>query len=298
MKLRFRLISLFTIIGLVGAEVGVRLAGLVDFPLYEANPVVGYIPAANQSGSFLNKNAWRFNAQHMGAAAFEPGSGANVLLVGDSLVLGGNPYREVDRLAPSLQALLPAGSRVWPISAGSWALRNELAWLRSNPDVVNKVSAIVFVVNSGDFAEASSWSCELTHPTQKPTLALLYLFEKYVHAFSPCDGTVPVGLQVPPGDLPSELQAFLNGRADKVHFVWYADKPEQADAQLRQTKRTPQFAILKAAGGAKHLVSVADDPRWSAAYYRDGIHATPEGNRVLADIIKSDLVRAGVVADK
>ncbi len=60
---------------------------------------------------------------------------------------------------------------LWPISAGSWALRNELAYLRVNPDVVTQIDALVFVFNSGDFAEASSWKCELTHPRTKPNLA-------------------------------------------------------------------------------------------------------------------------------
>lgn len=248
MKLNWRILVVLATAGLVCGEVGVRLAGFVDFPLYEANAVMGYIPAASQSGSFLNKNTWRFNELHMGAVPFKP-TRNNVLLVGDSIVLGGNPLSETDRLGPKLQKILPLDVSVWPISAGSWALRNELAWLRANPDVVDKVSAIVFVVNSGDFGEASSWSCELTHPTHKPTLALFYLVEKYVHAFSPCNGSVPPGLQVPPGDLPRELQAFLAGRADKVHFVWYADKTELADTALRQIKQDAQLTTLRVAGG-------------------------------------------------
>lgn len=292
MKFVLRRYALIAALGLLCAEVGVRLPGMVDFPLYEANSKIGYIPAANQSGAFLNKNTWRFNALHMGAEAFEPGLAGNVLLVGDSLVLGGNSYREEDRLGPKLQAALPAGTRVWPISAGSWALRNELVWLRANPKVLDKVTSLVWVVNSGDFAEASSWSCELTHPTRNPSVALVYLFEKYVYTFTPCDGTVPAGLQVPPGDLQQELQAFLASHAHKVLFVWYADKPQQANAVLRQTTQAPQLAALKAAG-ARHAITVAEDSRWSAAYYKDAIHPTPEGNQVLASIIRDGLAKAG-----
>lgn len=233
----------------------------------------------------------------MGATEFQPGSKTNVLLLGDSLVLGGNPYREDERLGPRLQATLPQGTRVWPISAGSWALRNELAWLRANPDVVEKMDTLVFVVNSGDFAEASSWSCELTHPTHKPSSALFYLFEKYVYAFSPCDGTVPPALQVPPGNLPQELQTFLAGKIPKVLFVSYADKAEQADVAQREGKQAVQLAMLRGAG-AKSLLNVAEDARWSSVYYRDGIHPTPDGYQVLASIIKDGLLRDGVVTGR
>ena len=76
----------------------------VDFPLYEANAQIGYIPTANQHGSFLNKINWQFNALHMGGSAFAPNPSHDVLLVGDGLVYGGNGYRQLERLGPALQA--------------------------------------------------------------------------------------------------------------------------------------------------------------------------------------------------
>jgi hypothetical protein len=103
---RLRYWLLLALAALPVAEGGVRAFGLVDFPLYEANAQIGYIPAANQEGSFLNKNAWQFNALHMGAPAFAPNPARDVLLVGDSLVYGGNAYRQSERLGPTLQAQL------------------------------------------------------------------------------------------------------------------------------------------------------------------------------------------------
>lgn len=56
--------------------------------------------------------------------------------------------------------------------------------------------------------------------------------EKYVCAFTLCDGAVP-----------QDLQAFPTGRADKVFFVWYADKSEQVDsAAPKQTVRATGHA--------------------------------------------------------
>ncbi len=108
---------------LVLAEGAAQLSGVVDLPIYEANNQIGYIPAPNQSGKFLHKNDYRFNEYSMGAGSFSPDPARfNLLLVGDSIVLGGNPLAESDRLGPQLEKR--AGWQVWPVSAGSWALQN------------------------------------------------------------------------------------------------------------------------------------------------------------------------------
>lgn len=272
------------------AEASMRTFGLMDFALYQANDQVGYIPAANQQGSFLNKNEWQFNALHMGAPAFTPNPARDVLLVGDSVVYGGNQYRQPERLGPALQTLLQerGGGQVWPISAGSWALRNELAYLRLNPQVPASVNRIVFVLNSGDFGNtASSWACELTHPRTHPKVALWYLVNKYVHAFEPC-GDVPAALKVPDGDLAAELAAFMALHGSKTSFVLYPDKPEAADAALAAQHFAAGQAMLHAAG-ASRLVHVQQDKRWGVGWYQDGIHPTAAGLKTLATIIHDDL---------
>jgi len=274
-------------------EGSVRALGMVDFPLYQVNAQIGYIPAASQQGSFLNKNDWQFNALHMGAPAFVPNPAQDILLVGDSLVYGGNAYRQPERLGPALQTLLQergGGGQVWPVSAGSWTLRNALAYMRLNPQVPVSVRRIVFVLNSGDFDNtASSWSCALTHPRTQPTVALWYLVNKYVHAFEPC-GDVPAALKVPDGDLAAELAAFMALHAVKTSFVLYPDKPEAADAALGRQHFAPGQALLQAAG-ATRLLYVQQDPRWGVGWYQDGIHPTAAGFKTLAAIIGDELTQ-------
>ena len=197
------------LVGGLAAEVGVRVAGLVDFPLYDADATIGYIPKANQRGSFLNKNDWVINEKHMGAETFVPDPAGNILLVGDSIVWGGNPYALPDRLGPRLQALVKG--KVWPIAAGSWSLQNQLAYLNANPDVVSRVDTIVFVLNSGDLGPPSSWNCSLTHQRERSTVALIYLAKKYVLRW-PCEGT-PAELQLKTQDPLVILRAFIDERA-------------------------------------------------------------------------------------
>ena len=284
---------LLLVVAILFTEVLVRGLGFIDFPVYDANAQVGYIPAALQQGRFLNRNRWEFNSLHMGTAEFTPSAALDVLLVGDSIVFGGNHYQYHDQLGPALQANLQRthpGGAVWPISAGSWALRNELAWLRTNPQVVAQVDQVMFVVNSGDFDEAISWSCEVTHPRKKPVVALWYLFNKYVFAFERCD-RVPTELKVPPGNLAAELTSFLKAYGDKTLFVLYPDREEALNAALAEIRFASHIALLKSSGTDK-IFQLAGNERLRASFYRDDIHPTPEGNRVLASIL------AGLIAEK
>jgi hypothetical protein len=232
-------------------------------------------------------NPWRFNALSMGAREFAPTPNAvDLLLVGDSVVLGGNPYREEDRLGPQLERQLK--TPVWPISAGSWALRNELTYLRHHPDVVRQVDAIVFVLNNGDFNQASSWACDLTHPVKRPGSAAVYLFRKYVHGS--CPPTAP-DMKVPEGDWKQDLREFLaspGAQGKPVIFFLYPDHREAANGSLRASQLEVHGPELQAQG-VRQVVSVGRDPRWKDAFYRDEIHPDVEGTRVLAAIISESL---------
>lgn len=275
------------------AEVGLRATAIADFPLYDADNDIGYIPKASQSGAFLWKNDWQFNAKNMGAAEFKPGAAVDTLLIGDSIVLGGNPYKQADRLGPQLSRVL--GQPVWPIAAGSWALRNELKYLKRHPEVVRSVGRIIFVSNSGDFDEASSWACEETHPRSRPLLVSVYLLKKYVYNWAPC-GAGPVALHVPAGDWKPELQEFLASEPAKgkvIRFIMYPDKEEATDAKLLQSRLETHIPELLLDGvDASAIYDVGRDPRWNAGYYRDEIHPTVEGMTVLAKIISAPLASA------
>jgi hypothetical protein len=214
----------------------------------------------------------------MAAAEFAPSPTAHdVLLVGDSIVLGGNKYRLEDRLGPQLARL--TGLPVWPVAAGSWSLRNELIYLRQHPDVVAGVDAFVFVLNSEDFEQASSWTCDLIHPRERPALAVVYLFRKYIRGG--CEDARP-DLKVPEGDWKQDLAAFVAtpGAGGKpLTFFLYPGRDDFSGTWV-----DPRASELRAAG-AVHVYPIGSDARWKPSFYRDGIHPTEEGYRVLASII-------------
>jgi lysophospholipase L1-like esterase len=271
------------------AELGVRLAGLLDVPLFVIDPVVGYLPAPNQQGSFMRRHAWAFNELSMGTSRpFKPGPERNILLVGDSVVYGGPHYAEAERLGPLLEHALP-GSRVWPLAAGSWATRNELAWLRQHPEVVRQVDDIVFVTTSEDFTnEAASWHCESNNPTIQPWLALWFLAAKKWQ-LERCDQTLPQH-KVPDADTRVELLAWLNDpalRGKRLSFVLYPFKGpfEKQGAQANQTEREFLRPL-----GTWPVADLAADANWHAALYKDDAHPSPQGNAVLASFIARALL--------
>lgn len=104
----------------------------------------------------------------------------------------------------------------------------------------------------------------------------------YVYAREKC-GEVPAGLQVPPGDLAAELKAFLAVHGDKAVFVLYPDRDEFQSQALMQAHFAAGRALLAATRA--RTVQVAADRRWKTAYYKDGIHPTAQGNRVLAAVL-------------
>ena len=88
------------------SEVALRAVGFLDFPLHDRDDQIGYLPRPNQSGSFLNTNDWHINSLSMASGAFTPSdSASDILLVGDSIVYGGNAYKMNDRVAHYLSKI-------------------------------------------------------------------------------------------------------------------------------------------------------------------------------------------------
>lgn len=268
-------------------ELGTRAIGALDFPLYVADSRIGYIPAPSQSGMFLRRNYWHFNSLSMGAGEFRPSMKMrDILLLGDSIVLGGNHLKENERLGPNLGD--QTSSHVWPVSAASWSLRNELLYVKLHPHVANDVDEFVFVLNSGDFGEASSWACEWTHPRRPPMLAAIYLFQKYILKECP---PVESSRRVATGDWKLELARFV-AQADSlgkpVHVFLYPTRSELLDRRRMQDDLLSHVPELRAAG-VRSLHLIADYSEWQATFYRDDIHPSAEGTQILAAVMSRAL---------
>ena len=157
-KPRWAVVALASLALLVLTELGVRVAGLVDFPTYLRDDYFGYVPRPEQSGRFLTTNAWFFNDRSMGVA--EPWrpqpERTDILLIGNSIVLGGNPYDQKDKLGPLVQSLLNATCKVWPVAAGGWSTVNEFRFLERRPDVAAGADFFIWEVMAYQMGDRKS----------------------------------------------------------------------------------------------------------------------------------------------
>jgi lysophospholipase L1-like esterase len=285
---RFAFVIVVIVSVMFMAELALRWAGFIDFPVYSVDREIGYVPAPSQAGSFLNKNDWVVNERSMGiATAWIPNGNKDLLLIGDSLVWGGNPLAQREKLGPVLARLIPDWA-VWPASAGSWGVLNEITWLDRNEDVQREADVVVWVLNTADLAERTQWGSELTHPRQKPALAIGFLLEKYVipklSASKPAEVSPEKGVQV----VDATVQAFsdrlreLAGR--KVLIVLY---PTRSELTVSDGYDLFREAVIASLSGCCDMLEIKTLPEWSNSLYRDEIHPTVRGNEVFARAIAS-----------
>ena len=270
------------------------MSGAVDFPIYNVDAEIGYIPAPNQSGKFLNKNAWVFNDRSMGTAtAWNPSVKPNLLLIGNSIVMGGNPYDQPDKLGPQLQAKLGDKINVWPIATGAWSNVNESVYLQRNPDVLKAANFFVWEYMNGGFSQLSPDRGQYVFPSEKPLLASWYVLRRYV---------LPRFIEFNMNELPptgqskqesitlfeklvAEMSASKGGKVPGLLFL-YPSRDEYIAAQkgIDYVPDRKELERIATTYGLK-IVDVAKRPEWNLELYKEGTHPTVEGNRVLADIL-------------
>ena len=295
MKLKHRAKVLgFALLGLAAVEGAVKLSGITDFPIYVWDSKIGYIPAVNQQGSFLNKNRWSFNDRHMGVSRnWSPSENTNILLIGNSIVMGGNPYDQTEKLGPLIQAKLGAKANVWPIAAGGWTNVNETVYLDQNPDVVKANSFFVWEYMHGGLSQLSVNRGQYVFPNTKPLYATWYVLRRYV---------IPKFIDLNMNELPpsgalqkENLIAFENqvkalsaasGKNTPGILFFYPGKAEYESFKQGVDYVSDRSELMQIAS-RYHLkvVDIAKSPEWSEAQYREGTHPTAEGNKVLANIL-------------
>jgi hypothetical protein len=263
-------------VGLVAgaAEVAARVSGAVDFPIFSVSARAGYYPAPNQHGRFLNSNTWVFNDHSLGN--MQPYSPApnDVLIVGDSVVYGGNPIDHADKLAILLENF--SGRRVWSLAAGGWALENQLQMLKRDPGLLN-IKTIIFVKNSGDFGDMNVWKDAITYPLDNPSCAICYLFDKYI--FRSAD--VVDSPRSPAATLrwQASLREFLASYKGTLIWVLYPKAAEIGHL-------APEFNdIMPLIENRAKIIQIGAVSNWSRTYYRDSIHPNLHGNAEIARAI-------------
>lgn len=280
-------------ISLVFLELGLRYVGYGSFPIYDRDDEIKYIPAANQQGNFLNRNEWYFNDRHMGNKSnWDPKKHPDILLIGNSIVLGGNPFHHDDKLGPLLEKDLDGRYTVWSAAAGGWSNVNEMVYLDRNPDVLKNADAMIIEYMDGGLSAPNPWPGYYVFPDHRGWSLTNFAFGKYVvrplvgHFINEF-GSLPITGTTDPAQLERFRTLVSNAAKDrKVVIFMYPMLKNLRNTAGWQTVIAPIQEICRQQ--ALTCVDVAKDPTWSETLYStDGVHPTVAGNKALAAILAS-----------
>ena len=300
MRTKVFFISILVLLA-VGIELWIRSQGIVDFPIYDTDEGIGYIPKAGQQGSYLNRVPWKVNEKNMTAGPWKPNRKPDLLLIGDSIVWGGEEYRHEEKLGPQLQKHLPGWS-VWAVGASSWSVFNEVEYLKRNPEVVEATNFLLWELNSEDFAAKAQFFTDANTPRARPWSATVYATRKYL---LPVDFKVwlrsmlnqiqppPVSSFMDPRIAENRLIEGLNlfeRQRVPILILVYPNRAEWLARQQVHGEPTIKFdAFLRRIQDLQFSRLRVVDGRtispWSEQDYRDDIHPTVEGNDRLAEFL-------------
>ncbi|MGH6847441.1 MAG: hypothetical protein ACREC0_08370 [Methylocella sp.] len=273
-----------------------RYVGFGSYPIYDIDNDIKYIPGANQHGRFRNRNFWYFNDRHMGNISdWRPERHPNVLLIGDSIVFGGNPFNHGDKLGPLLEKGLGATTTVWSVAASAWTNVNEMVYLERNPDVLQSADTVIVEYMSDGLTAANPWPGYYVFPDHKPWLLTSYIFRRNVlvpllgRISSDC-GSVPATGATDAAQLQrfKMLISSVSSKRNVVIFMY----PMRFELRDRS-------GWLEATAPVRNLcqentlicIDVALEPTWGeSAYKGDGVHPTVAGNKALASILAKAVI--------
>jgi hypothetical protein len=300
---RWRWLTRLTLAGaaLIGAaELTLRYLRYDEFPIYDTDAKIGYIPKPNQAGCFLGRYCWTLNERSMLNEPWVPDREHGILVIGDSLVWGEVRMAPRDKLGACLQSVMGGHYRIWSVGAGSWANLNEVEYLKRNEDVIRNIHGLVWIANAGDFSYRSLWASDYTHPRQRPRFLVGYLAGKAAipwlkhllpASFQEQEQPVASDAEVS-AETARELRAWLKSAPRDLlqHslFVWY---PDAAELKTRNPATSHLLSAVRESVEAEgfRFFDLRGDARWRSDCYRDPIHPSAEGDRVLASVLQAQL---------
>ena len=306
--------------GITGLEAVCRYGlGLGDPPLVVRDPLCGYRFAPSQSVQRFG-NTVSYDDRSVRGNIVEPNATDpfRVLIIGDSVVNGGALTDDADTADGVLNDLgVRLGGRrlsFRSLSAGSWAPPQQLGYLRAYGTA--NANAIVFVLSSHDALGRHKGNVP-PFPSQKPWLAaeelvLRYVLQQKQHIFDSGDGWEATAANVPTEIANAadptavslwcldQICGFCKGNQLSLTFVLWPTRKEAVagawdylyDAITSVLAKNEMICI-------DLLADVRTQPDFANRLYRDDIHPTVAGQRVLAGgILQATMALSGVVSGK
>lgn len=282
----------------LAAELTARFAiGLGDPPLYVTDPEIEYLLAPSQDcrrfGNRILVNRYSMRSEDFPPHKTGPRE-VRVLVVGDSVVNGGNPTDHAalatTRLGPALAADLGRPVVVGNVSAGSWGPPNQLAYLTKfglfDADVV------AFVWNHEDWEDVPTFGPlhPLHQPTRKPVSAAWEGIDRYL--LPRLIGAPPwpagPGGSIGAGAAVEAVVRLARAGGCRPVAILHWSRPELAAGQpkpgLSSLREAAERAGVPVYDDADALRTAEGPP------FRDDIHLNEVGQRALAELLRRIVV--------
>jgi lysophospholipase L1-like esterase len=291
---------------LVAVELACRVLGLHSPILYERT-AYGYRVVPNQSMRRLGNRIFvnEFGMRSETVAVLPPRDTLRILCIGDSIANGGATTDQADTYPYQLEALLRAGGRkaqVLNASAAGWAIANESGWLESQGTF--GAGLIIETIGSLDlFQELAAGATVDGHPSfpsRAPALGMQDLFNHYlmprIHSAMADPGAEMFDMPAETARKNLALLLKMN-RFAQDHGARFAvllvEQPQGYESQDPRNAAAKQalFAMLAQNGIPFAVSRESVQKNGGERLFRDGVHPTPDGYRVLA------LLAAGLVTD-
>ncbi|MEO1561266.1 MAG: SGNH/GDSL hydrolase family protein, partial [Cyanobacteria bacterium J06632_19] len=309
------LIIVAAIVGLlITTEIGLRLLFGFGNPLtYIGDEKIGYLLTPSQRtrrfGNRIEINKYSMRGVEIQDTPLS--SSLRILLLGDSIANGGwwtDQENTISNLMMgSLKSNLSELSQhmeqveVLNASANSWGPRNELAYLQRFGSFGSQ--AIVLLINTDDLFSTTPTSLQVgrdqNYPSQKPPLALVEIFNRYILKQKPIPGLKEI--QNETGDrVALNLEAIANiqefTQQNNAEFLLAMTpllrevrEPGPRNYEIKERQRLKEFTR------ARGIIYIDFLPIFNAsqspkALYHDHIHFNLQGNQLISEVIEKKLL--------
>jgi len=290
---------------LVVLEIGLRTVGFGNPLIYVADEQIGYLLAPNQCTRRFG-NRIKINEYSMRGEAIQkmPSSSTlRVLLLGDSIANGGWWTDQAHTISSLMTHSISAAMKgkfqqaeVLNASANSWGPRNELAYLQQFGSFNAQV--VVLLINTDDFFATAPTSVPVgrdrNYPHQKPLLALVEVFQRYVSKPKPIpemkvvndEGGDRVGFNL---EAIGKIQTLTHQANSQFLLVMTPllreiGEPGPRDYEIKARQRLNEFVQ------AQQITYIDFLPKFNLTkdiktLYQDHIHLNFQGNQVVSEVI-------------
>ncbi|MEM1255549.1 MAG: SGNH/GDSL hydrolase family protein [Cyanobacteria bacterium P01_H01_bin.21] len=301
---------------LIGVEITLRQSlGLGSPALLLADRQTGYRFKPNQKifrfGKRIEYN--QYSQRSEPTTEFKPTKTLRILMVGDSVLNGGNPTDQADILTEKLERQMDTAEtravEVLNASAGSWGIGNQVGYLEKFGFFDSDVT--VLQIGSHDLVQPTSTSevvGQSSHPNKKPLLAtqeliFRYLWSRAIQNLKPKKTPEKMAAEIPETQ-DSERQFYENmtilsdAKSDiDVQqipvFVLFTPSRQDLIPDLSEPQHKTDFLETL----RKLEIPVIDvHQAWSKlpketvnSYFRDKVHLNPIGNEAVAKLISQEL---------